>query len=57
MERVFGNLEFLMDRTKSVTVSASDKAKAVELKSVTINDKKTRIKFFMRFDSGLLGTA
>ena len=38
MERVFGNLEFLMERTKSVTVSAPDKARAVELKSVAIND-------------------
>ena len=38
MQRVFGNLEFLMERTKSVTVSASDKAKAVELKSVTVSD-------------------
>ena len=38
MDRVFGNLEFLMERTKSVTVSAPDKARAVELISVAIND-------------------
>ena len=38
MQRVFGNLEFLMERTGSVSVSAADKAKAVELKSVTVSD-------------------
>lgn len=49
MERVFGNLEFLMERTKSVTVSAPDKARAVELKSVAINDIMSKYKLIIEY--------